>query len=89
MAMINEEYALFSCSNISVSMVQILYFFHYEYFCSFSNPSSINYSVLYTPNSVAFKMMVVGNLGIFKIRIEKRISFIVGIANKLILEGKL
>lgn len=68
-------------------MVQTLLFFHYQYFCSFSNPSSINYSILHTPNSV-FQTTAIGNLGISEIRIEKRISFIVGIANHFILEGK-
>lgn len=86
-AMINEEYALFSYSNICFHGPRFFPFFHYQYFPSFSNPKSINYSVLYTPNSVSFKMTAIGKLGIFKIRTEKRIGFIVGIAIWFFLEG--
>lgn len=70
-------------------MVQILPFFHYQWFCSFSNPSSINDHVLYTAHSVSVRMTAIGDLGIFKFRIENRISFIVGIvgiANQFVLE---
>lgn len=85
-SMINEEYALFSYSNICCYGLDS-WLFSLSVLFSFSNPKSINYSILCTPNSVSFKMTTISKLGIFKIRIETRISFIVDIAIWFFLEG--
>lgn len=86
-AMINEEYALFSYSNICFYGPDSCLFSPLSVFF-FLQQSQINklQCSLYTKLAF-FKMTAIGKLGIFKIRTEKRIRFIVGIAIWFFLEG--